>query len=185
MSIDSKRYFTRHPASCMVCSAFVLFICQISLPVASYGAQPSQVVDPSLGRFDRVFLRQAAFTPPRPISFGQTISGTLTSTDYILPDGTPIDGYTVVTQTPNQTYVITASSPDVPLRAAIGFVQSPTYSQAAEVGGLAGQVQFSGTLPQVGQYLIVASSLDQQRPVGSYRLSLTHKPVACPPATAP
>lgn len=160
MSIGSKRFFIRRHVGQAVFAAFGLLVCHISLPVASFGA------------------------PPRPITFGQTIAGTLTSTDNIVAGRPAFDTYSVVTQAPNQSYVITAISPNIPLFSDLKTGTPSLFGQAAFTTGPGQQVQYSGTLRPAGRYLITVSSSNLQQPVGSYTLSLTHKPAACPPAPA-
>jgi hypothetical protein len=186
MNMGSERFSTRRTVGRTINSALILLACHISLPAASFGAEPSKAVDPSLGMHSRVFPQQAAPvppSPPTPITFGQTIAGTLTSNDNILPGlGTFFDAYSVVTRAPNQSYIITVTSPTLPL--ASDLTGTPPFVQIAYTLAPGQQVQYSGTLPLPGRYIIRVSSSSMQQPVGSYTLRLTHKPVPCPPAPA-
>jgi hypothetical protein len=119
-----------------------------------------------------------------PIAFGQTVQGTLTSTDRLLEDGTPYDTYIFTVPAPGQPYFINASSPDIPLTAALfrlvpggGFIDQ----QAASVFTRGQTVGFFGVLNQAGRYGIDVFSADPQQPTGpsgtaSYTLSLTNTP---------
>ena len=114
-----------------------------------------------------------------PIAFGQTVRGTLTSTDRLLEDGRPVDTY-IFTAALGQRYFIKAASPDIPLIANL-FRLIPG-------GGLIGQqdafvfrpgqtVGFFGVINLQGRYGIDVSSVDEQQPTGpsgtaSYTLSL-------------
>lgn len=128
--------------------------------------------------------RAAAQVAIAPITFGQNVSGALTSTDSLSSDGRPRDRYRLVTQAPNTRYVITVRSPAVPLVSEISFVNvnllgDPASGlQTASNFAPGQQIQYSGTLAQPGQYLILVRSGDVQRPVGSYTLSLTGGPPA-------
>jgi hypothetical protein len=186
MNMGSKGFSTRRPVGRTIISELILLACYISLPAVSFGAEPSKAMDPSLGMLSRVFPQQAApvpSRPPTPITFGQTIAGTLTSNDNVLPGaGTFFDAYSVVTRAPNQSYIITATSPNVALFSDLRG--TPPFGQSAFTLMPGQQVQYSGTLPLPGRYLIRVSSSNVQQPVGSYTLSLTHKPAPCPPAPA-
>lgn len=139
-----------------------------------------------LGVPDQV-AAQATSVPPRPITFGQNVAGTLAATDPVTGDGRPRDRYRLVTRAPNQRYVITVRSPAVPLRSDLAFVAvnlagDPAIAQQeARTLFRNQQIQYSGTLASAGQYLISVRSNDVQRPVGAYTIRLTGGPAA-PPA---
>jgi hypothetical protein len=111
-----------------------------------------------------------------PIAYGQTIQGSLGSPgDDVLSDGRPIDRYRLVTQAPEQTYVIRATSLQIPLVSSISFINTAGQQvplQQAQVFFSGQQVLYAGTLPQPGIYIINVYALDTQRPVGGYTLSL-------------
>ncbi len=125
-----------------------------------------------------------------PIAFGQTVQGTLTSTDRLLEDGRPIDTYTFRVTAPGQAYFIQASSPDIPLFSALYRV-TPTEKfigqQDASVFRPGETLGYFGVIDQPGQYEVDVFSADPQQPTGpsgtaSYTLSLTNAP---PPAALP
>lgn len=113
-----------------------------------------------------------------PITYGQTVQGMLGSPgDEVRPDGRPIDRYRLVTQAPGQTYVVTATSLQIPVVSSVSFIDTAGQQivplQQAQVF-LAGQrVLYAGRLARAGTYLINIFSFDPQRPIGSYTLSLT------------
>ncbi len=113
-----------------------------------------------------------------PIAYGQTVQGVLGSPgDAVLPDGRPIDRYRLVTQAPEQTYAVTAASLQIPVVSSISFVdtahQQIVRLQQAQVFFPGRRVLYAGRLAQPGTYFINIFSLDPQRPIGSYTLSLT------------
>ncbi len=121
-----------------------------------------------------------------PIAFGQTVQGTLTSTDRLLPDGRPVDTYTLRVAAPGLVYLIDATSPDIPLTSSLYRV--------TPAGGFVGQqiafvfrpgqtVGYFGVIDLPGQYEVDVFSNDPQQPTGpsgtaSYTLNLR----AAPPA---
>lgn len=124
---------------------------------------------------------------PSPIAFGQTISGGLTSTDPITRDGRPVDTFRFESQTPNQVYVVSVRSPQIPLQSSLRFrdasvTADPTVRQQLSRVFVAGQqVQYAGRLTTPGTYLIEVHTGDVQRPVGSYTLTLSSTLPAPPP----
>ena len=133
----------------------------------------------------------SAHTPGAiPIAFGQTVQGTLTSTDPVLEDGRPIDTYTFTVTAPGQAYFIQATSPAIPLISSlvratpaerfIGQQDASVFTPGQTLG-------YFGVLNQPGLYEIDVYSVDPQQPTGpsgtaSYTLSLTNAP---PPAGPP
>ncbi len=124
------------------------------------------------------------------IAFGQTVQGTLTSTDRLLENGTPIDTYTFRVAAPGPAYFIQASSPDIPLVSSLVRV-TPTErfidQQAASVFTRGQTVGYFGVIDQPGLYEVDVFSAFPQNPTGpsgtaSYTLSLTNAP---PPAAPP
>ncbi len=164
MSNSGKTFTTRYPCGQAVILGLVLLALHFSAGAQTPGAIP--------------------------IAFGQTVQGTLTSTDRLLQDGTPYDTYIFTVPAPGQPYFIKASSPDIPLTAALfrlvpggGFIDQ----QAASVFTRGQTVGFFGVLNQAGRYGIDVFSADPQQPTGpsgtaSYTLSLTNAP---PPAALP
>jgi hypothetical protein len=120
-----------------------------------------------------------------PIAFGQTVQGTLTSTDRLLPDGRPIDTYTFRVAAPGLVYLIDATSPDIPLISSL-FRVTPTGfvgQQVASVFRPGQTVGYFGVIDQPGQYEVDVFSEDPQLPTGPsgtarYTLNLR----AAPPA---
>lgn len=124
-------------------------------------------------------LPVAARQVPTPIILGETVTGALAPTDNALTDGRPFDTYSFSTETANQSYVITARSPAVPVSSRLFFVdlartENPfVFLQQAFVITPRGQVQYSGTLAQPGDYEIDVFSSDPEQPTAtSYTLSL-------------
>ena len=123
-------------------------------------------------------------TPVVPIAFGQTVQGTLTSTDPVIPAGTPIDRYFFAVTAPGP-FFIKASSPAVPLLSVlyrvapdgelIGLQDASVFTPGQALG-------YFGVLAQPGRYVIEVLSTNPQQPTGSYTLSLTNAP---PPAAPP
>ena len=121
-----------------------------------------------------------------PIAFGQTVQGTLTSTDPLTDDGRPSDTYTFRVAAPGLVYLIDATSPDIPLISSL-FRVTPTErfigQQTAAVFRPGQTVGYFGVIAQPGQYEVDVLSEDPQRPTGpsgtaSYMLNLR----AAPPA---
>jgi len=122
------------------------------------------------------FASAQAVQPP--IAYGQTVQGVLGSPgDTVLPDGRPIDRYRLVTQVPGQTYAVSAASLQIPVVSSISFIdtarQQAVPLQQAQVFFARQRVLYAGRLARPGTYLISIFSLDPQRPIGSYTLSLT------------
>ncbi len=120
-----------------------------------------------------------------PIAFGQTVQGTLTSTDPLLEDGTPIDTY-IFTVTAPGPYFIKASSPDIPLISSLFRVTPADFVglQDAAVFSPGQTLGYFGVIAQPGRYEVDVRSVDPQQPTGpsgtaSYTLSVTNTP---PPA---
>ena len=110
-----------------------------------------------------------------PIDFGQTVTETIDISDTPSADGTHFDLYIFNTIQPNQPYVITVQAPNFAVQSAlIGLdpQQQGFLIQAAYVGMPGGQVQYSGTLTQPGQYFIYVSPIGDPATTGPYTLSL-------------
>jgi hypothetical protein len=119
-------------------------------------------------------------TPPTPtITFGQTITGSLASTDNVTRQGVPRDHYRLISDTVNSRFTITLVSPSVPLESEIAYRNVALRGDPLEPLLRAGafepgqQVQYSGTLENRGEYQIEVTSADIQRPTGSYTINLT------------
>ncbi len=120
-----------------------------------------------------------------PIAFGQTVQGTLTSTDPVTEDGSPIDTYSFRVAAPGLVYLIDATSPDIPLISSL-FRVIPTGfvgQQGASVFRPGQTVGYFGVIAVPGQYEVDVSSVDPQLPTGPsgtarYTLNLR----AAPPA---
>lgn len=125
-----------------------------------------------------------------PIAFGQTVQGTLTSTDQVTDDGRPFDTYVFTVTAPGQRYFIKATSPNIPLLSTlfrvdpagefIGIQDASVFTRGQTLG-------YFGVISQPGRYEVDALSVDVQQPTGpsgtaSYTLSLTNVP---PPAAPP
>ena len=114
----------------------------------------------------------------RSIGFGQTVQGTLTSTDLVNPaNGTRLDTYTFFVSTPGKPYFIQASSPDIPLLSVIARAaptRSPPLNFAFSARGQT--LSYSGVLNQPGLYIIVVNARFLQQPTGRYTLSLLNAP---------
>jgi hypothetical protein len=177
MSITSKRFFTRHPAGQAVLLGLILWVSYATLPAAVDSAEPHKAIQSS-SSFSVRLSPQAITYPPaglsyRPIPFGIPVSGTLTSTDQLLLDGRPVDGYFVTTRQPNESYIVTISSPDTRIASQIGHLQSRGYIQYADRGA-PGAVQYSGVLGRPGRYSIDVTSVGVRPPVGHYGVLVTH-----------
>jgi hypothetical protein len=112
-----------------------------------------------------------------PIAYGRTVQGVLGSPgDAVLPDGRPIDRFRLVNRAPRQTYIIRAISRQFPVACSFSFVntanQRTVLLQQAQVSAPGQQVLYGGTAPQPGTYVISVFSLNAQRPLGGYTLSL-------------
>lgn len=168
MNISRKSRFTRPHAGQVIISGLAIVAVQGIVSLTGLGVP------------DRVAAQ--GVPTPKPITFGQNISGTLSSTDRITMDGRPTDEYRLVTQAPNQRYVITVRSPTIPIRSVISFTAvnlagDPSIGLQAANAFLRGQqVQYSGRLPRPGEYFISVRSQETQRPVGAYTLTLTGGP---------
>jgi hypothetical protein len=121
-----------------------------------------------------------------PIALGQSVQGTLTSTDPVTDDGRPIDTYTFRVAAPGLVYLIDATSPDIPLISSL-FRVTPAGDfigqQAASVFRPSQTVGYFGVIAVPGQYEVDVSSVDPQLPTGPsgtarYTLNLR----AAPPA---
>jgi hypothetical protein len=110
-----------------------------------------------------------------PIDFGQTVQGTIDVSDPSFQDGRHVDNYVFNTTQPNQPYVITVHAPSFAVQSAL-FGSDPQQQifliQAAFVGMPGGQVQYSGTLAQPGQYVIYVHPVGDPAAIGPYTLSL-------------
>ena len=128
-----------------------------------------------------------------PIAFGQTVQGTLTSTDRLLEDGRPIDTYIFNVTAPRTRYLIIARSPDIPLISSLSRVTQAGFAdqQAAAVFSPGQTLGYFGVIDQPGQYEVDVRSSNPQRPTGpsgtaSYSLSLVKINLdAQPPAALP
>ena len=125
-----------------------------------------------------------------PITFGQTVQGTLTSTDPVATDGVPFDTYIFTVTAPGQAFFIQAHSPDSPLfsalyrvvpeRGFIGLQDASVFTPGQTLG-------YFGVINQPGQYEVDVKAENPRRPTGPsgttrYTLSLLNGP---PPAAPP
>lgn len=118
--------------------------------------------------------------PPTPaITFGQTITGSLSSTDNVSRQGVPRDHYRLISDTPNARYTITLTSATLPVSSDISYRNVALRGdpleplQQASVFEPGQQLQYSGTLENRGEYQIEVSSADIALPTGSYTINLT------------
>jgi hypothetical protein len=183
MSISGSRYFTGAHVSQAVISGLVLMASHVSLAVAADGAQPPKVVDPDL-RMPNLVLPQQALVPPKRITFGQPLPGTLASTDDIAANGRPFDSYVFNTPAPNTYYAIRTTS-NVPVVLVVySNLSAPMLdgSSAFLTPGPGGRLSFIGRLNRPGQHILVISASDPRQPIGNYALSLIRPPA---PVTHP
>lgn len=106
---------------------------------------------------------------PMPITYEQTIQGSLDATDPALEDGSHYDAYIFQAEA-GKSYVITVKSDTFAAWSDLIFGEG--LLQAAFVAQPGAQVQFSGILPQLGQYTIIVSSVEVAA-LGSYTLTLS------------
>lgn len=121
------------------------------------------------------------------ISFGQTITGALGDVDDLhFSDGTPVDEYHLTVSETGKSYGVTALSPSFPAISTVFYLDSMQQQwvplQQALVFAPNGQVQYSGSLSQPGEYIVQIFSIDPSLS-GSYTLSLadgvTTGPTGC------
>lgn len=123
----------------------------------------------------------------RPIAFGQTVQGTLTSIDPVTDSGTPVDTY-IFTATPGQGYLIAVRSPTIPLVSSLfRVVPGGGFSgeQIASVFAPGQAVGYFGVIDQPGRYEVDVQSTNPQQPTGAYTLSLLDLNLNTPLAKAP
>ena len=106
---------------------------------------------------------------PMTIIYEQTIQGSLDATDPMFEDGSHYDEY-IFQANAGKSYVITVKSDT--FAAWVELIFGEELLQGAFVAQPGTQVQFSGTLAQLGQYTILASSLEVTA-LGSYTLTLS------------
>jgi len=111
-----------------------------------------------------------------PIQFGGTANGVIgDANDYIGSDGVSRSDYFAFEVTdPSSGYVVTLRSDSFTALSALWFHDKTTNKfireQAAFVSAPGKQVQYSGSLPQTGTWLIEVTSIDENQ--GNYTVSL-------------
>jgi hypothetical protein len=106
---------------------------------------------------------------PMDITYGQTIQGSLDATDPTFEDGSHYDDYIFQAEA-GKSYMITVKSDTFPAWTYLIFGEG--LLQSAFVTQPGAQVQFSGILAQLGQYIILVSSVEVAG-FGSYTLTLS------------
>lgn len=183
MNSSRKPRFTRRHIGQTIISSVALAAIPGILSLVSLGLPDSASAQPAPAQ-----PAPAQPAPPGPpaapptaaaITFGQTITGSLASTDNVTRTGAPRDHYRLISDTPNARYTITLTSATLPVSSDISYRNVALRGdpleplQQASVFEPGQQLQYSGTLENRGEYQIEVSSADIALPTGSYTINLT------------
>ncbi|MFL5385487.1 MAG: S1C family serine protease [Longimicrobiaceae bacterium] len=104
------------------------------------------------------------------IAVGQTVTGRLTDSDFVLPDGSYADSYVYMGRA-GERITATLRSSDFDAYLVVDDPRSATWQETDDDGGGNLDSELTVTLPRDGPYLIVANSVAAQA-TGNYQITL-------------